>query len=121
MASLAPGRPKRQVCAQILRQWFNQGQYEARVARGNLRRRLKQPPTPARASWLPQGAMTEVWVYLTLAGEAVAIAHCFRLPDGTIGASGFMDPKWLKIDGQEYVPYARRSGALCPGCSHVHG
>jgi hypothetical protein len=38
--------------------------------------------------------------YFTLTLERVALVHEYRLPDGTIGASGRPDPKRILLEGE---------------------
>lgn len=76
-----------------------------RITSGELRefldnRRHCQPPP----EFLPWCTHSEMVAYreLTSPFTLVALAHLYRLPDGSIGASGLPDPKKLNIDGQRY-------------------
>lgn len=42
--------------------------------------------------------------YVDERGHRVFLVHMFLRPDGSIGASGLPDPKWLFADGNVYEP-----------------
>ena len=62
----------------------------------------KDKPAPADAGQ-PPGTRTQMIKYFRQSdGALVAIVHRYLLPDGTIGASGLPDPKWLR-DGDKIL------------------
>ena len=46
----------------------------------------------------------------------VAICHRYVLPDGTLGASGRPDPKWLRVGDGAWVP-SHDDTTECPDCA----
>lgn len=50
-----------------------------------------------------------IYYYDALTMEEVARCHQYLRPDGTVGASGRPDPKWLSLDGVLYAADADRS------------
>ncbi len=90
------------VTAAEIRRLFNVGRYTARVESGELRRYiLKCNPAPERAGQVP-GARSQFIAYVDLKGNHAVKVHRYLRPDGTIGASGLEDPKWLLKDGVVY-------------------
>jgi hypothetical protein len=57
-----------------------------------------------------------VVVFLDSTGRGVAIAHCYRQPDGSIGYSGDHEPEWLRDGVQEYAP-AHTRDEVCSDCA----
>jgi hypothetical protein len=107
--------PVREVCCLNLRREFNRRDVVGRAARGLLRE-VRSPlyPTPASRGQ-PPGTMTEKIEYQTARGIVVAIAICFRRPDGSIGASGKPDPKWFRRRREIWIP-VRRLADRCQPC-----
>jgi hypothetical protein len=62
--------------------------------------RSKIPDPPP--TFEPPGTMTEEIKYFDEKRKQIAEAHCYRRPDGTIGASGMIDPKEVVCDGVLY-------------------
>jgi len=85
---------------------FNAGDYEGRVAAGQLSRRLvsDRHPTSPRAE-VPYCTRSQLVQYQDATGTEVATAHQYLQPDGTLGASGRPDPKRVLKDGVLYVPW----------------
>ena len=52
-------------------------------------------PAPARAGQPP--GTRSVMFSITNRGEQVAMAHAYVLPDGTLGGSGLLDPKTIRV------------------------
>ena len=83
------------VSTSIIRSIFNNGRYLERLQRGVYRpvviRQSNRPAPP----WLPRRSVSQMVAYLDLRGERIAIVHQYLQPDGTLGAGGLPDPKWL--------------------------
>ena len=59
---------------------------------------------PAKVSYgFPQGAKSGSYSVVDQSGQMIAKVHCFSLPDGTILASGRLDPKELRIGDTHYL------------------
>ena len=65
----------------------------------------------SQASGQPPGSLSQRLLYLD-GRDVIAEAHCFLLPDGSIGASGLPDPKAVLFDGQWLVVEGWRPLAL---------
>jgi hypothetical protein len=52
----------------------------------------------------PPGTLSLVVAYPNDALHRVFLVHIYLRPDGTLGASGQPDPKWLLEDGSIYIP-----------------
>jgi hypothetical protein len=73
-----------------------------RLESGSLRAVVMRRSTPL-VQGLPPGTEAQIVYYFE--GESrVAVVHQFVLPDGSIGASGLPDPKWLR-DGNTILKY----------------
>lgn len=86
-----------------LQKIFNSERYYERMLAGQiLASVLKSAPAPPEAGQ-PPGTMSErVW-YFDLQLNRIALVHQYVLPDGSIGASGRPDPKWLWVDGEIWI------------------
>ena len=51
----------------------------------------------------PTGTRSQVIRYVDANGKWVLVAHRYQHPDGTIGASGRLDPKRLRIGNTIFV------------------
>ena len=88
--------------AQTLRHYFNIGQIEQRAQRGELIKAVQpgsEHPAPA-AKGEPPGTISHIVNYFESNRQLVAIAHEYVRPDGSLGASGRPDPKWLRVDNR---------------------
>lgn len=93
--------PVYHVDASTLRAIFAAARIEERLSAGELSlyiRNETERPAPAHVHE-PPGTLSHVVVYLDRAGHAHAIAHEYLRPDGSIGASGQRDPKWVRFRG----------------------
>jgi hypothetical protein len=80
-----------------MRQRFNDGQFYERTVSGELvikLRKSKHRDTPPTGE--PVCTHSQILVYY-LGDSPVAIVHQYLRPDGSIGASGRPDPKWLAL------------------------
>ena len=90
------------VDASVLRTAFNQGQFYERLSVGQLYARVHPNSIHlsrrlARARGEPRCTRSQMVSYYELSGLKVAVVHLYRRRDGTIGASGRPDPKWLRV------------------------
>ncbi len=90
-----------------LRRLFNEGRYLERLKLGEFTARVRRRghPSPPRANE-PLCTWSMTIVYLDQHDRPVALVHEYRRKDGTRGASGQPDPKWLLHNGIVYVPEA---------------
>jgi hypothetical protein len=96
-------RTTRRVSAEILRTRFNDDQIWERVEAGELVAvDADQRPAPAARNQPPGTVSVMIHIY-TRDLHKVAVAHCYRLPDGSIGASGRPDPKKLHVDDEIWL------------------
>jgi len=88
--------PVEWVTEDIIRQYFNDGQFVEKLKSGQLvahTKRSSHPNKPPRGE--PICTWSQIVYYCTLSGRTIAIVHQYLRPDGTIGASGLPDPKSL--------------------------
>ena len=88
-----------EVDEQTLRHYFNIGQIEQRTQRGELTTKVKPGSKHAARPEAnePPGTISHIVQYFDENGELIAKAHEYVRPDGSVGASGRPDPKWLRI------------------------
>jgi len=99
----------------MLRQVFNDGQYEERVLNGDLSRRITRSyPTPSRDRH-PLGTTSRFYDYLDQDGTVVAKAFHHDRPTDPWKP----DPKWLRL-GQEILVAAHGEHETCPDCTNFH-
>lgn len=98
--------PPRAVSPRALREMFNDGDYDGRVATGELQRRVvsDRHPSSPQAN-VPYCTRSQLVQYQDGSGTEVATCHQYLQPDGTLGASGRPDPKRLFKDGILYVAW----------------
>ncbi len=112
---MSPGEAPTAVCFWMLCTWFNELAVAERVARGELITVTKSSKPVRNRPDLPPGTLGEVLAYLDGSGRAVVIAHHYLLPDGSIGGTGYREPKWLRHQGREYEP-SHTYEAWCDDC-----
>ena len=93
------------VSEEIIRERFNAGQFEQRVQRGDLSRRVLRPDNHlSRRQRLkigePRCTRSQMVLYRTTEGKPVALVHRYRRRTGELGGSGMADPKRLFICGE---------------------
>ena len=106
--------PTEWVTPSIIREMFNAGQYWQRARRGDLVSVVqdsRHPDPPPRGE--PFCTQSEMVLYCTREMRPVALVHQYRRQDGTLGASGQPDPKWLALEDR-VVKVARKSRAKPP-------
>jgi len=102
--SPSPDYTTEAVDPEVLRRFFSDGDFETRAARGELTTRVRlrsERPTPAGLGE-PPGTVSHILRYFDKDGRVVAIVHEYVLPDGSLGASGQRDPKWVRIGDKAY-------------------
>jgi hypothetical protein len=83
---------------------FNEGQYVEKAARGELQMIVKKSRDAQMTfirNWVP-GTQSQEVHFLDADNNLVAKAHRFLRPDGTLAASGMVDPKRVFSDGKWY-------------------
>lgn len=84
------------VTEDIIRQYFNDGDFFEMVKRGEIITKTKRSSHPgAPPQGKPYCTQSQIVYYYSNEGEPLAIVHQYLRPDGTIGASGLPDPKRL--------------------------
>jgi len=89
--------PAEEVTADIIRRVFNEGQYYQRALDGEFQMRVVrnqhcEKPPPGE----PTCTHSQIVYYYSQGGDAIAVVHQYRRPDGTLGGSGKPDPKSLQ-------------------------
>lgn len=100
------------VSEDALRQRFARGDYLTRAANGEFGCCLADETRP-RSDDEPAGARSLMVSYVNDAMVRIFMVHLYLRPDGTLGASGKPDPKWLFEDGVVYAAESQ-SGASNP-------
>ena len=95
--------PRRPVSAARLRQAFAEDGLGAQIQSGYLTpaptfRRDKEPERLPPGE--PPGTRSQVFDYLDPSGERIVTVHRYLRPDGTLGASGLPDPKWIRRENE---------------------
>jgi hypothetical protein len=115
MSSRCSSPGVQRVCPRILRSLFNRRQLVEQAQRGEiLVVTVRSYLTPPAAQQEP-GTRTEKVEYYDRSGRRLAIAVQYVRPDGSLGASGLPDPKWLH-DGSRVLIPSHRDDQTCPDC-----
>ena len=77
----------------------NEGGYPSQI--NDLRRDIRHEGPAHPRSGQPPGTKSVLYQYWD-GPRVVMMLHCFIKPDGTLGASGKMDPKRLLVNGIYY-------------------
>ena len=103
----------RYVEAEAMRQAFNQAQLYHRLLAGELQASVRDDSHLSRARAVnldsPFCTHSQIAAYFE-ESELIAVVHQYLQPDGTLGASGQPDPKWLRVgeDIWKYRPGGRK-------------
>jgi hypothetical protein len=89
------------VNAQTARQRFNALDYYGEMRSGALTAVIRKDVLADASLGFPIGTRSQT-VYYMRGQTRIAVVHQFVLPDGTLGASGLPDPKWLR-DGTRII------------------
>ena len=81
---------------------YNAGDYEARLSAGMLRLTVVREGRASSQANQPPGTRSQLLAYSDSNGQVVARVHRYLRPDGSIGASGKPDPKYLLHEGVIY-------------------
>ena len=87
---------------------FNEGRYWERALSGEFTQHIRRnshrdvPPTGE-----PVCTRSQIVTYLDQQGRKVTIVHQYLRPDGTLGAGGRPDPKWLLVRNFVYAVRSR--------------
>lgn len=97
--------PIRVVSAYHLRRLFNERRLAEAARSGELTTQLRKDshPSPPQAPE-PVCTRSQAVVYLDADGNQIALVHQYMRRDGTLGASGLPDPKWLLHEGEVLIP-----------------
>lgn len=96
--------PRRETCPTVLRAEFNRRDFEGALLRGEVILQVTRAyPTPATRGQVA-GTVSQMVEYRTPEGDVVARAFRYLRPDGTVGASGRADPKYLVVEGEVWFP-----------------
>lgn len=85
-----------------LRKIFNAEQFEERVATGEIELVVIHRGIPAADKGEPLGTESQAVSFREKDGNELARGHRYLRPDGTLGASGKIDPKRVLKDGYLY-------------------
>jgi hypothetical protein len=108
--------PPQRVCPWIVRERFNRGQYAERASAGHLllSRIRSEPPAPRVNE--PPGTRSEIIEYRDpRTRRRIALVHRYLRPDGSIGGSGRVDPKWLRDSDEILIP-SHDDSVTCADC-----
>jgi hypothetical protein len=105
--------PSMKVPSEIIQRLFNDADYVGKVRNALLyqlvrRCRAKDPDREPRDE--PPGTRSQVVEYFDRHGTRIAVVHQYVRPDGSLGASGKPDPKYLLHEGTLYVAERKQSG-----------
>jgi hypothetical protein len=68
---------------------------------------IQNEGTPNPKYGEPAGSLSQIVAYCPVErgkiGKPIALAHRYLRPDGSIGASGLPDPKWVLDQGKLYA------------------
>ena len=86
-----------------LRYLFNESEYQAQLENGTLIASIvaDRHPSTNKAGEITC-TRSQIVAYTDMAGLIVARVHQYLRPDGTLGASGRPDPKFLLYEGTVY-------------------
>lgn len=93
-------RQVRRVSASELRELFNDGGYEEKVAADELIAVVEREHPARPQAGEPAGTLSQMIWYFDSSMNRVALVHQYLRPDGTIGGSGRPDPKRLLLDNE---------------------
>jgi len=93
----------RRVSEWDLRTLFAASGYEARIATGGLMKDIEREshPSPERAHQ-PLCTRSQIVAYRDFDGTVLVRVHRYLRQDGTLGASGRADPKYILFEGAIY-------------------
>ena len=94
--------PERFVSPSIIREAFNSGQFWERAQRDEFTLEFERDThytrQVARERDFTYCTRSQMVRYFDGNGEQIAVVHQIRNPDGSVGASGKPDPKFLRLE-----------------------
>ena len=111
-----PSLPLRKVCPRVLRLLFNSADFLERVRLGELAIEAVDDYEAPPSAGQPPGTRSQFLEIRTLDGIVIARAFQYLRPDGTVGASGRPDPKWLRTE-TEILRGNHGNDARCEECA----
>src|SRR5690606_39181074 len=100
------------VTEDIIRHYFNTGQYYEKAKSGALISYLKRNSHPDQPpSGEPVCTHSQIVYYYSRENSLVVIVHQYYRPDGSIGGSGLPDPKMLVLEGRILAIRAKRNAS----------
>lgn len=97
------------VSVQELRRIYNEETgYQALIAAGELVESVETDKPPARANNQPPGTRSQILAYTDSNGDTVLRLHRYLRPNGSLGASGRPDPKYILYNGVIYKEAAHQ-------------
>lgn len=94
--------------ARTIRAYYAQAQIEERYARGELTMGVRRSGKPDPKARQPRGTLSQIVQFNNRHGMMICLAHQYLRADGTLGASGQRDPKYLRMGSTVYVIAAAR-------------
>ena len=92
-----------EISAAKLREMFAEAKIEERAAAGELSIVFRKSNPARKELGMPAGTLGQFIDYVDAQGNTVASAHRYLKPDGTLAASGKLDPKALVQNGVRYT------------------
>ena|SRR6478672_4090409 len=92
-----------------LRRIYRESGYEALVDSGQLTAEIETDNNPASTNGQPAGTRSQILAYTDSDGVVILRCHRYLRPDGSLGASGRPDPKWI-FHGNVIYKQARDNG-----------
>lgn len=96
-------RPSRRVTPAELRERFNDAGLFERASAGELLQIVEREGPAPDALQMPDGTVSRTVWYVDADLQKLALVHEYRLPDGTVGASGLPDPKRMVVDDEIWL------------------
>jgi hypothetical protein len=87
-----------------IRKLFNEGRYYERMQAGEFRAQIIRQVLVRRGDRRIRNAFSQTVQYWDRFGNLVAVVHQYRKRDGSLGASGRPDPKFLRHEDVIYRP-----------------
>jgi len=89
------------VTPDIIRHHFNTSQIFEKMKAGEYHTNLTRDSHPGKIKGRePYCTRSQIVFYYDLDNNLLAVVHQYLRPDGTLGASGLPDPKWLYINNR---------------------
>jgi hypothetical protein len=105
MVVMAEDNPKPvYVSKRAIRDAFNAEGFPEKIRKGLVSVRVEKSwEAPPGRLFLKPGAISRSLLYIGGNGKKLALVHEYRQPDGSLGASGQPDPKWLLVGDELWI------------------